>query len=212
MVINTRNKTYTEKAKYDPPRTSSTPSSYSQSIDTQAVRISKNQGFPSPLPSSKYNILNQLDNIKVDATLLDMVVVPKQQKHLKNFMEGKVSTIASIFEESKEEDSTVNKIVVNKFRNPVKNPPFYISIKIMDEIAHCCLIDGSSGPSIMSKIIMEELDLSCTNKNSRSMLSYNSFQQSTIGEIRDVTLVLCAHPEIRTILSIQVIDMPIRKY
>jgi hypothetical protein len=34
----------------------------------------------------------------------------------------------------------------------------------------------------------------------------------TIGEIKDVTLVLCAHPEIRATLSIQVIDMSIRNY
>jgi hypothetical protein len=39
-------------------------------------------------------------------------------------MEGKVSTIANLFEESKEEDSTVNKIGVNKFRNPVKEKTF----------------------------------------------------------------------------------------
>jgi ribonuclease HI len=212
MVINTRNKSYTAKGKYDLPRTSPTPSSSSQSVDTQAVRTSDNQGVSSPLPSSKYNILNQLANIKVDATLLDMVVIPEQQKHLKNFMEGNISTISNLFEESKEEDSTVNKIGVNNFRNPVKNPPFYISVKIMDKIAHCFLIDGGSGPSVMSKIIMEELGLSCTNENSRSMLSYNSLQQSTIGEIKDVTLVLCAHPEIRTTLNIQVIDMSVSNY
>jgi hypothetical protein len=70
MVINTRNKSYTAKGKYDLPRTSSTPSSSSQSVDTQAIRTSDNQGFSSPLPSSKYNILNQLDNIKSDATIL----------------------------------------------------------------------------------------------------------------------------------------------
>jgi hypothetical protein len=44
------------------------------------------------------------------------------------------------------------------------------------------------------------------------MLSYNSLQQTTIGEIKDVTLVLCAHPEIRTTLNIQVIDIPVRNY
>jgi ribonuclease HI len=82
----------------------------------------------------------------------------------------------------------------------------------MDKIAHCCLIDGGSGPSVMSKIIMEELGLSYTNENARSMLSYNSLQQTTIGEIKDVTLVLCAHPEIRTTLGIQVIDMHVRNY
>jgi hypothetical protein len=82
----------------------------------------------------------------------------------------------------------------------------------MDKIGHYCLIDGGSGPSVMSKIIMEELGLSCTNENTRSMLSYNSLQQMTIGEIKYVTLVLCAHPKIRTTLSIQVIDMPVRNY
>jgi hypothetical protein len=44
------------------------------------------------------------------------------------------------------------------------------------------------------------------------MLSYNSLQQKTIGEIKDITLVLCAHPEIRTTLSTQVIDMHVRNY
>jgi hypothetical protein len=137
-----------------------------------------------------------------------MVVILEQQKHLKIFMEGKASTIANIFEEAKEEDYVVNKVGVNNFRNPVKNPPFFISVKIMDKIAHCCLIDGGSGPSVMSKIIIEELGLSCTNENSRSMLSYNNLQQSTMGEIKDVTFVLCAHPEIRTTLNIYRIDSP----
>jgi hypothetical protein len=178
MIINTRNKSYSPKGKYDPPRASSNLASSSQGTNVQTVKIHKSQGVPSLLPSSKYNIFNQLANIKADDTLLDMVVVPKQQNHLKNFIKGKASTIANLSDEAKEEDSTVNKIGVNNFRHPVKNPPFFIYVKIMDKIAHCFLIDGCSGPSLMSKIIMEELGLSCTNENSRSMLSYNSLQQS----------------------------------
>jgi hypothetical protein len=65
MVINTKNKSYTAKGKYDLSCTSSTPSSSSQNVDTQVVRTSDNQGVSSSLPSSKYNILNQLVNIKV---------------------------------------------------------------------------------------------------------------------------------------------------
>ena len=79
----------------------------------------------------------------------------------------------------------------------------------MDNITHCFLIDSGSGPSVMSNIIMEELGLSCTNENMRSMLYYNSLKQMTIGEIKYVMLDLCAHPKIRTTLSIHVIDMPI---
>jgi hypothetical protein len=44
------------------------------------------------------------------------------------------------------------------------------------------------------------------------VLSYNILQQTTIGEIKDVTLVLCVHPEIRTTLNIQVIDMSVINY
>jgi hypothetical protein len=212
MIINTRKKSYASKGKYDPPRTSFGPSSSLQVAIVKTTKTPDSQGVPSLLPSSKYNIVNQLANMKADAMFLDMVFVPRQQKHLNNFMEGKASTIANIFEETKEEDSTANKIGVNNFRHPVKNPPFFISVKIMDKISHCSLIDGDSGPSIMSKIIMEELGLSCTNENYRSMISYNNLQQSTIGEIKDVTLVLCARPEIRTTLNIQVIDMPVSNY
>jgi hypothetical protein len=212
MIINTRNKAYAPKGKFDPSQNPSNPSSSSPATTAQVPKVPDSQGITSPLPSSKYNILNQLANIKADATLLDMVVILEQQRHLKQFMEGKSSIIANLSEEVNEEDSSINKVGVHNFRYPVKNPPFYISVNIMDKIAHCCLIDGGSGPSVMSRIIMEDLGLSCTNENARSMLSYNSLQQTTISEIKDVTLVLCAHPEIRTTISIQVIDMPVRSY
>jgi hypothetical protein len=76
------------------------------------------------------------------------------------------------------------KLAVNPSRNSVRNPPFYVSMKIMDKIAHCCLIDGGSRPNVMSNIIMEELGMSCTNENSKNMLAYNNQQKSTIGEIK----------------------------
>jgi len=78
MIINTRNKSYASKGKYDPPHTYSIPSSSSQVAIVQATKTPDIQGVPSPLPSSKYNILNQLADIKIDATLLDIVVVPEQ--------------------------------------------------------------------------------------------------------------------------------------
>jgi hypothetical protein len=127
-------------------------------------------------------------------------------------MEIKASVVANLYEEVNKEDSSVNKVGVHNFRYPVKNSPFYIYVNIMDKIVHCFLIDDGSGPSVMSNIIMEELGLSCTNENVRSMLSYNSLQQTTIGEIKYVTLVLCAHPKTRITLGIHVIDMPISNY
>jgi hypothetical protein len=212
MVINTRNKAYAPKGKFDPPLIFSSPSSSSTAATLQVPKFLESQGITPPIPSSKYNILNQLANIKEYATLLDMVFIPAQQMHLKQFMEGKSFDVDNFFEEVNEEDYSINKVGLHNFRYLVKNSPFYIYVNIMDKISHCCLIDGGSGPSVMSIIIMEELGLSCTNENARSMLSYNSLQQTTIGEVKDVTLVLCAHPEIRTTLNIQVIDMSINNY
>jgi hypothetical protein len=70
-------------------------------------------------------------------------------------MEGKAFIVDNLSEEVNEEDSSVNKVGVHNFRYPVKNPSFYIFVNIMDKISHCCLIDGGSGPSVMSMIIME---------------------------------------------------------
>jgi hypothetical protein len=212
MIINTRNKSYAPKGKYDPLHNYSIPSSSSPATTVKVPKVPDSQGTTSPLPSSKYNILNQLANIKADVTLLNMVVVPEQQRHLKQIMEGKDSIVGNLSEEVNEEDSSLNKVGVHNFRYPVKNLHFYISVKITGKITHCCLIDGGSGPSVMSNIIMEELGLSCTNENAKSMLSYNSLQKTTISEIKYLTLVLCTHPKIRTTLSIQVIDMPVNIY
>jgi hypothetical protein len=76
MIINTRNKSDAPKDKYDPPHTSSIPRSHSPATIVQVSKYLDSQGNTTPLPSSKYNILNQLDNIKVDSTLLDMISFP----------------------------------------------------------------------------------------------------------------------------------------
>jgi hypothetical protein len=82
MVINTRNKSYAPKGKFDPLRSSFVLSSSSTTATLQVPKVPEIQGI-SPLPSSKYNILNNFSNIKVNATLLYMVVIPEQQMHLK---------------------------------------------------------------------------------------------------------------------------------
>ena len=78
MIINTRNKAYAPKGKFDPPRNSSSPSSSSHAASVQVPKVPDSQGTTYSLPSSKYNILNHLANINVDATLLDMVSILEQ--------------------------------------------------------------------------------------------------------------------------------------
>lgn len=58
MVMNTRNKAYAPKGKFDPPHNSSSPISSSTIVSLQVPKVPENQGITPPLPSSKYNILN----------------------------------------------------------------------------------------------------------------------------------------------------------
>ena len=119
MVINTRNKGYAPKGKFDPPWNSSSPSSSSPIAIVQVPKVLDSQGTIPPLPSSKYNILNQLANIKADATLLDMVVIPEQQMHLKQFMEGKDFVVANIYEDKARVDAWILvNILLRMFRFP----------------------------------------------------------------------------------------------
>ena len=124
MVINTRNKAYAPKGKFDPPPSSSSLSSSSTIATPQVPKIPESQRILPPLRSSKYNILNQSNNIKADATILYMVFIPEQQMHLKQFMEGKDSIVANLSKDVNEEYSSVNKVGVHNFRYPVKKSPF----------------------------------------------------------------------------------------
>jgi hypothetical protein len=146
--------------------------------------------------------LKELATIKVDAYLFDMVTILEQQRHLKDFMEGETSTISSLIEEWNKEGMYINKVGVYNPMSYVKNHPFYVFVKIMEKIAQCCLIDGGSSPNVMSNFITKDLGLSCKNENSKTMLSYNSQQQAIVGEIKDVNLVLCAHPQMRITCNI----------
>jgi hypothetical protein len=56
MIINTRNKSYAPKGKYDPPHTSSSPSSSSPNSIVHVSKAPDSKGTTSPLPSSLFQI------------------------------------------------------------------------------------------------------------------------------------------------------------
>lgn len=190
-----------------------------------------NQQFTFADLISKYNIVEDLAKVKVDSTLIDLARVPEQHKNLENCLASSLvnksvnKPVHTATSNNVDKPSAYNLINDENFlddryetltsvQNPYspKNPPFYVSMKIMDKISHCCLIDGGSRPNMILKKIMEELGLSCTNDNPRNMLAFNKQRQSTIGEIKDVTLVMFSHPKIRTACSLQVTDMSFNNY
>jgi hypothetical protein len=64
-------------------------------------------------------------------------------------MYRKTYDIASVYEGSNEVELYINKLVLNNLWHYVKNPPFYVSVKIMDKISNYFLIDGGTGMNVM---------------------------------------------------------------
>jgi hypothetical protein len=103
MMVESRNKSYAKIGKHFLPKTTFSPSSSSQQTNPQVTKGKLSHEVSTSYPSSsKYNILKQLATIKEDAYLLDMVTIPKHQRHLEDFMEGKTSTIASLSKDPSE--------------------------------------------------------------------------------------------------------------
>jgi len=88
--------------------------------------------------------------------------------------------------------------------------PFYASMNIMGKISHSYLIDGGACSNLMSKIIMELLNLSC-NEGTNSKLMFNKMVQPTIGQIKYLTIFMCAHPWGYKI-NFEVVDMDVENY
>ena len=120
-----------------------------------------------------------MGKIKSNATLLDLSKTLEQIQNLRIFFKKKTNqetrsssiTTIEVGEEPKYDSKELVGTIV-AYKKP-KNPPFYVSMKIIDKIDHCCLIDRGSGHNAMPKTIMEELGLSCTNENPRNMLAFN---------------------------------------
>lgn len=81
-------------------------------------------------------------NIKVNTTLLYMASVPKQQEHIKIFIEGKTSSSLATNEHSEGESYEYKVLAMNNPKNSIKNLDFYVSMKIMDKITHFCHVYG----------------------------------------------------------------------
>jgi len=101
--------------------------------------------------------------------------------------------------------------VASPSRPEPKYPTFYVSMKIMGKIAHSCLIDGGSSANIMSKVIMEQICLTSIDE-ARNMLTFSKKVQPAIGQIKDLTLTLCAHPEVKPTCNFLVADMGVGNF
>jgi hypothetical protein len=58
---------------------------------------------------------------------------------------------------------------------------------------------------------MEQLGISCTNEVI-NLFTFNKKDQKVIGQIKRLTMLMCAHPDIHTTCTFLVGDMEVRNY
>jgi len=72
-------------------------------------------------------------------------------------------------------------------------PPFYISLSIHDKILHNAMLDSRASHNLMSKSVMEKLNLDITRPY-KDLFSFDSSQVKCLGLIKDLCVTLVQYP------------------
>jgi hypothetical protein len=98
-------------------------------------------------------------------------------------------------------------ILQNMYKGNEKNRPFFLSLLVNDFILHNCMLDSGATSNLMTKRVMEQLNL----RISRPYHSICAMDSKTIavhGLIKGLQVHLAAFPDIMIEMDIVVIDVP----
>ena len=86
-------------------------------------------------------------------------------------------------------------------------PPFYITLNIHDKILHNVLLDFGASHNLMSKSVMEKLNLDITRPY-KDLFSFDSSQVKCLWLIKYFCITLVQYPANRILMDIVVVDIP----
>ena len=94
-------------------------------------------------------------------------------------------------------------------RDPRKedHPPFYVSLMMGDLLLHNCILDSGSSSSIMTKKVMQQLDLR-TTRPYQNVCAMDFRPIKVEGMIENQLVRLAKYPDIQITMDILVIDVP----
>jgi hypothetical protein len=87
------------------------------------------------------------------------------------------------------------------------SPPFYTSLNIHDKVLHNCLMDSRASHNLMTKIVMEGLELEIM-KSYHDLYSFNSRKVQCLWFIKDLVVTLFQLPMKSVVMEIVVADVP----
>jgi len=96
---------------------------------------------------------------------------------------------------------------VNGTHQQGRMPPFYISLKNHDKILHNSMIYSEASHNLMSKAIMDRLNLDITRPY-KDLFSFNSSQDKCLSLIKDLCVTLVQCPTKSIVIEIVVAGVP----
>ena len=86
-------------------------------------------------------------------------------------------------------------------------PTFNLSLNIHDKLLHKCLLESRASHNLMTKRVLEELDLEITMKH-KDLYTFDSKQAKCVGVIKDLVVSLTQLPMKSLVMDIIVADIP----
>jgi hypothetical protein len=135
----------------------------------------------------------------------EIMKIPSQREKLLKAIENPFQNNVDIPPAVAYQDAPV--ILQNMDRGNEKNRPFFLSLLMNDFILHNCMLDSGASSNVMTKKVMEQLNL----RISRPYHNICAMDRKTIkvhGLIKSLQVHLAAFPDIMIEMDIVVIDVP----
>jgi hypothetical protein len=146
-----------------------------------------------------------ISNAKMLVPVSEIMKIPSQREKLLRAIENPSQNNVGIPPTIAYQDAPV--IFQNMDRGNEKNRPFYLSLFMNDFILHNCMLDSGASSNVMTKKVMEQLNL----RISRPYHNICAMDSKTIqvhGLIKGLQVHLVAFPDIMIEMDIVVIDVP----
>ena len=101
-------------------------------------------------------------------------------------------------------DANVN--IAQQSSNPVKPPPFYVTIIIGKHLVHNCMIDSGATSSVMPKKIVDQLGIKYETLE-KGVVQLDGTAIETVGVIRNLDLTLHSCLSFSVPMDIYIIDL-----
>jgi hypothetical protein len=146
-----------------------------------------------------------LSNAKMLVPVSEIMKIPSQREKLLKAIDCPSQKKVDIPPATTYQDAPV--ILQNMDRGNKKNRPFFLSLLVDDFILHNCMLDSGATSNVMTKKVMEQLNLR-VSRPYHNIYAMDSWTIEVHGLIKGLQVHLAAFPDIMIDMDIVVIDVP----